>query len=180
MKLLITWGDTYSEEEKMKLKILLAYAFCILSATSIASSLIAPVENRIKPFSQNPRYWQYKLKPVLLVGGSKDDSLFQIPDLKEHLELLASVGGNYIRNTMSSRKDHGFEIYPFKQLDNGKYDLNQFNDEYWQRFANLLEYSFRNDIIIQIEVWDRFDYTDYQNANNWKASPYNPKNNINS
>jgi hypothetical protein len=35
------------------------------------------------------------------------------------LDRLASAGGNVIRNTMSDRKDQGFEIYPFKQLDSG-------------------------------------------------------------
>ena len=93
----------------------------------------------IKPYSANPHYWQYQGEPVLLLGGTKDDSLFQIPDIEEHLDLLASVGGNVIRNTMSDRKDHDFEIYPFKQLESGKYDLNQWNEEYWERFERMLE-----------------------------------------
>jgi len=57
----------------------------------------------IKPFSENPRYWEYKGQPVLLLGGSKNDNLFQIQNLEEHLDELHAVGGNYIRNTMSSR-----------------------------------------------------------------------------
>ena len=31
--------------------------------------------DRIQPYETNPRYWQYKGKPVLLLGGSKDDDL---------------------------------------------------------------------------------------------------------
>lgn len=58
-------------------------------------------EDRIQPYAANSRYWQYQGKPVLLLGGTKDDNLFQIPDLEAHLDLLASVGGNCIRNTMS-------------------------------------------------------------------------------
>jgi len=131
--------------------------------------------NRIQPWSKNPRYWQYKGRPVLLLGGSKDDNLFQIPDLKEHLDEMAAVGANYIRNTMSDRKDKGFEVYPFKQLPDGKYDLEQWNDEYWRRFENLLRWTAERDIIVQIEVWDRFDYS----TANWEPHPYNPKNNIN-
>jgi len=38
-----------------------------------------PIE-RIEVYKQNPAYWQYKGKPVLLIGGTKDDNLFQIPD----------------------------------------------------------------------------------------------------
>lgn len=131
--------------------------------------------NRIQPWSKNPRYWQYKDRPVLLLGGSKDDNLFEIPDLKEHLDEIRSAGGNYIRNTMSDRKDKGFEVYPFKQRPDGKYDLDQWNDEYWQRFENMLRWTAERDIIVQIEVWDRFDYS----RNNWEPHPYNPKNNIN-
>ena len=49
--------------------------------------------------------------PVLLLGGSGDDDLFQWAAdefgdrLPKHLDLLVSVGGNYVRNTMSSRYD---------------------------------------------------------------------------
>ena len=32
--------------------------------------------DRIKPYAQNPRYWQYKSKPVMLLGGSKTDHIF--------------------------------------------------------------------------------------------------------
>ena len=58
-------------------------------------------KDRIQIYKENPRYWQYKGEPILLIGGSVEDNLFQIPNLKEHLELLKSVGGNYVRSTMS-------------------------------------------------------------------------------
>jgi hypothetical protein len=128
--------------------------------------------NRIRPYARNPRYWQYKGEPVLLLGGSKDDNLFQIPDLKEHLDLLASVGGNYIRNTMSARSDKGFEVQAFKKLPNGKYDLNQFNLEYWKRFENLLQLTHERDIIVQIEIWAFHDL----NQGKWKNNPWRPAN----
>ena len=128
--------------------------------------------DRIRPYKHNRRYWQYKGKPVLLLGGSKDDNLFQIPDLKEHLDLLASVGGNCIRNTMSDR-DEG-NVYPFRQLANGKHDLSQWNEEYWRRFEAMLRLTHERDIIVQIEVWDRFDYS----RGEWQTSPYRPANNI--
>ena len=60
--------------------------------------------NRIRPYAANPYYWQYEGKPVLLLGGSKDDNLFQLPDLEAHLDAIQAAGGNYIRNTMSDRK----------------------------------------------------------------------------
>lgn len=129
----------------------------------------------IQPSAENPWYWQYNGKTVLLLGGTKDDNLFQIPDLKNHLDELASAGGNFIRNTMSDRRDGGFEVYPFRQLPNGKYDLNEWNDEYWRRFENMLQWTHERAIVVQIEVWDRFDYS----RNHWEVHPYNPKNNVN-
>jgi hypothetical protein len=131
--------------------------------------------DRIRPWTENPWYWQYRGKPILLLGGSKDDNLFQIPDLRQHLDEITRAGGNYIRNTMSDRVDLGLEIYPFAKLEDGRYDLEQWNERYWERFANLLQWTFERDIIVQIEVWDRFDYS----REDWAPHPYNPRNNIN-
>ncbi len=133
--------------------------------------------NRIQPWTENNWYWQYKSKPIMLLGASNDDNPFQWPQesLILHLDSMKSVGANYVRNTMSDRKDKGFELYPFKQLENGKYDLNQWDDEYWQRLEVFLEETAKRDIIVQIEVWDRFDYA----RDNWTPHPYNPKNNVN-
>ncbi|RJP25984.1 MAG: hypothetical protein C4527_16125 [Candidatus Omnitrophota bacterium] len=139
------------------------------------SSTVWGDSDRIRVCSENPRFWQYEGKPVILLGGTDDDNPFQWPNLREHLDTLAAVGGNYIRNTMSDRKDKGFELYPFKLLENGKYDLDQWNPEYWQRFETMLQLTRERDIIVQIEVWDRFDYA----RDNWEPHPYNPKNNIN-
>jgi len=81
-----------------------------------------PDLGRIRPYEANPRYWQYEGEPVLLLGGSEDDNLFQIPGLEEHLDAIRDAGGNYIRNTMSDRNDRGFEVYPYLRLADGKYD----------------------------------------------------------
>ena len=135
--------------------------------------------NRIKPWKSNPRYWQYKGKPVLLLGGSRDDNLFQIPNLKAHLDDIRRAGGNYIRNTMSDRPDHKFEVYPYHRQKDGKYDLSKWNDVYWKRFENLLRWTAERDIIVQIEVWDRFDYTDAKKVKYWQPNPWRPANNIN-
>lgn len=79
--------------------------------------MAADAGDRIAVFEGNPWYWQYKGEPVMLLGGSVEDNLFQIPDLEKHLDLLASVGGNYVRNTMSSR-DPG-NVWPFARGLNG-------------------------------------------------------------
>jgi hypothetical protein len=121
----------------------------------------------------HPSYWAYKGNDILLLGGSVQDNLFQIPDLAEHLDLLVSAGGNYVRNTMSSR-DSG-NVWAFYKLDDGRYDLNRWNGEYWRRFESFLQETAKRDIIVQIEIWATFDYY----RDNWDINPFNPKNNIN-
>src|SRR5690554_1212964 len=54
-----------------------------------------------QPYAENPYYLQYESKPVLLLGGTDQDNLFNHPQslepdgLESHLDLLVSVGGNY-------------------------------------------------------------------------------------
>ncbi len=134
-------------------------------------------DDRIRPWAANPSYWQYKGEPTLLLGGTRLDKLFQIPDLEEHLDLLASVGGNYIRNTMDDRDEE--DAYPYKRLRSGQYDLDQWSDEYWRRFSAMLRLTDERDIIVQIEVWDRFNLSDAKGMNNWQRHPYRPANNVN-
>jgi hypothetical protein len=139
----------------------------------LACSVKKQNESGIRPYYENPRYWQYKGEPVLLLGASDDDNLFQFPELKKHLDLLSSAGGNYIRNTMSSR-DTG-NVWPFYQDPDGRYDLEKWNEEYWNKFNELLRLADERNIIIQIEIWDRFDYS----RDPWNVNPFNPANNVN-
>ncbi len=153
---------------------ILARRACLLGLLVCPPAFAADgaADKRIRPYAENPYYWQYKGRPVLLLGGTVEDNLFQIPHLVAHLDLLRSVGGNYVRNTMSAR-DPG-NVQPFAKRGD-TYDLNAFNPEYWRRFASLLAESAKRDIIVQIEVWATFDY--YRDL--WARSPFNPRNNVN-
>ncbi len=126
----------------------------------------------VRPSARYPGYWEYRGRPVLLLGGTRNDNLFQEPDAAQHLKELARVGGNYIRNTMSAR-DSG-NVQPFLLLDNGSYDLDQWNPEYWQRFETLLQAARRLNIIVQIDLWDRLDFSQTE----WLVNAFNPGINI--
>jgi len=155
----------------------LAATLVALAAFLVPGGQVAGQQQGIRPWPANPRYWEYKGRPVLLLGGSDDDNLFQWPAemLGPQLDLVRSVGGNYVRNTMSDRRDRGFEQYPFARRPDGKYDLESWNDEYWDRFERFLQWTRDRDIIVQIEVWDRFDYS----REHWPPHPYNHANNVN-
>lgn len=129
--------------------------------------------DRIQPWTDDPRYWMYRQKPLALLGGSVEDNLFQIDDLEAHLDEMVAVGANYIRNVMSDR-DPG-NVRAYRRLPDGTYDLDQWNDEYWDRFARLLELTAEREIIVQIEVWDRFDHSQRP----YTTDPFRPANNVN-
>lgn len=147
------------------------YVICILLVLQV--TFFSAVSQTLRPYVNNAWYWEYKGNPVLLIGGSDTHNLFQMPNLKDHLDLLQSVGGNYIRNTMSSREDGN--LHPFLQLADGKYDLDQWNSEFWKRFENLLEWTSEKNIFVQVEIWDKWDFA----QNRWPFNPWNPENNIN-
>ncbi len=128
----------------------------------------------IKMSPTHPQYWQYDGRTVLLLGGSKEDNLFQISDIEGHLDLLAASGGNYVRCTMSSR-DEGNPWPFFFDENEGAYDLGRWNDEYWARFERLLSEASRRGIVVQVEIWATFDFY----RDNWGVNPFNPKNNSN-
>jgi hypothetical protein len=147
---------------------------------SLEAALDAPWAknaDRIQPYKQNSYYWQYKGKPVLLLGGSDQDNLFNHPQLggaplAAQLDRLVAAGGNYVRNTMSDRdKDN---VYAFARAGD-LYDLNRWNEEYWHRLESFLRLAADRDVIVQIELWDMWDLT----RTNWDRHPFNPLNNLN-
>ena len=130
-------------------------------------------EDRLQPYALNPRYWQYRGRPVLLLGGSQTDHIFLLEGLEEHLDEMHAVGGNYVRNTMSQRE--GKHLKPHLLQPDGTFDLDRWNEDYWTRFRNMLQWTAEREIFVQIEVWDRFDYS----TEHWQISPWNPGNNVN-
>lgn len=146
--------------------------FLLLYLLSCAA-LYAQSHSGIQPYSANSSYWEYKGNPVLLLGASVNDNLFQTPHFESHLDSLYQAGGNYIRNTMSDR-DPG-DLRAFSRNSAGKFDLTQWNEAYWEQLDQLLKCASERDIIVQIEIWDRFDHS----RREWQTDPWNPGNNVN-
>jgi len=135
---------------------------------------VVSAENYIQPYRENAFYWQLKGEPVLLLGGTVEDNVYQIADLEAHLDLLASVGGNYVRCTMSCR-DEGDAWWFGKDAETDLYDLNKPGADHWGRFDRFMKLTSERGIVAQFELWDRFDFA----RENWEVNPYNPKNNVN-
>ncbi|MCK5105082.1 MAG: hypothetical protein KAR17_19800, partial [Cyclobacteriaceae bacterium] len=140
-----------------------------ISPSKIPEKIASP----IKPSATHKQYWSLNGENIMLLGGSVEDNLFQYKNIEAHLELLKSMGGNYVRNTMSSR-DEG-DVWAFAKNEEGLYDLGSWNDEYWDRFETFLKACAEREIIVQIELWATFDFY----RDNWEVNPFNPKNNVN-
>lgn len=140
---------------------------------------VATAGEDIRIDERSPWYWNYKGKTTLLLGGSWQDNLFNHPGgLEDHLDKMLSVGGNYVRNTMSHRNVGN--VFAYARNDEGLFDLDTFNEEYWNRFSNFLRMTYERDIIVQIEIWDPWDlYIDHQSFGGWSHHPFNPANNSN-
>ncbi len=147
-------------------------AFILMALAGAAAAAETP---SIRPWDKNPWYWEYGGEPLVLIGGSDQDNLFQWTgeQLTDHLDLLTSVGGNYVRNTMSDR-DEG-NVYAFRETEAGVYDLSEWNEEYWDRLEFFLRETRERGAIVQLTLWDTFDIA----SGPWSAHPWNPDNNVN-
>ena len=155
---------------------LLVLALCWGATLAVVGGRAAQApsdQNRVQPASEHPRYWEYEGEPVLLIGGSIEDNLFQVPNLEAHLDTLTAAGGTYVRNTMSAR-DEG-NVRPFQRRADGRYDLDVWNPEYWERLDRFLQLTAERDIIVQVELWDQWDHL----GRLWSRSPWNPAQNVN-
>jgi len=143
----------------------------------------------IEVYPENPTYWQYDGEPAILLGGTDDEALFHwagnMDLLRSHLDLLVDCGGNYLRCTMSVRRGDN-PIYPLREqpyvrLESGKYDLDQWNGEFWRLFRVFLKECKHRDIIVQIEIWATHDLVHLKSDTPgvWPTHPLNPKNNVN-
>ena len=137
-------------------------------------------KHTVNLYPGNPFYWQVNGKPLLLLGGSSapkdllnDEGMFLWPDVTGALDKLAESGGDYTRCLMSGRLRDG-AIWPFKQKGN-RFDLEQWDEEYWRLFETFLRETDKRGIITDIEIWATFDYA----REPWTKNPFNPENNMN-
>ncbi len=140
------------------------------------------------------QYWKYNGQRVMLLGGwnhghnpfidhdTKNDKdnqgVSSVEQIKHAIDELAEVGGNYLRCVLDPGMAAGVQGFHFCAQSDSKYDLNTMTGSFWDRIEMFIDEANRRDIIVQIELWDRFDLID-GSWNSWHLSPWNPKNNKN-
>ncbi|MCG6187707.1 hypothetical protein [Maribellus maritimus] len=147
---------------------------------------------------KNPHYFTYKSKPVILITSAEHygavlNSAF---DYEKYLHELNKTGMNYTRiftgsyveipgsfgiqnNTLAP--ETGKFLAPWKRVNEPglfeaeeKFDLSQWNPDYFTRLRNFISLASRLNIFVEVT----FFCSTYQDAN-WTRDPFNPGNNIN-
>lgn len=101
-------------------------------------------DNAIQPLTENPAYWQYEGKPVLLLGASATLSIHDIKNVKNYVDSLSEYGMNYLPLAL-----------PQKSLQNtGNKSANATITEkqYLDKFKQLIKYAFKKNIIIALHT----------------------------
>lgn len=139
-------------------------------------------------------YWKYKGRRVLLLGAwnhghnpfidhdtdnDRDKQGVSTPaQIIGEMDELAEAGGNYLRCVLDPGMAAGIQGFDFCAKRGDKYDLDVMTGPFWERLEMFVTEAEKRDIIIQIELWDRFDWID-GSWGSWPVSPWNPKNNVN-
>jgi hypothetical protein len=139
-------------------------------------------------------YWKYDSQRVLLLGGwnhghnpfidhdtdnDKDSKgVSTTAHIKNAMDELVAAGGNYLRCVLDSGMAAGIQGFDFCAKSGSRYNLNIMTGPFWKRLEMFIAEAKNRNIMIQIEVWDRFDLID-GSWGSWPVSPWNPKNNIN-
>jgi hypothetical protein len=141
----------------------------------------------LRPWPDNPAYWQRDGRPLLLAGGSATDHLFigdiassdgaRTENVRAHLDAIAAAGGNYVRNVMSQRASDP-DWRPHLHLGGGRFDLDRWNPAYWRRFEEFLAWTHELGMVVQIELWDPWDFSGAASVH-WPGSAWRPANNVN-
>ena len=139
-------------------------------------------------------YWRYDGQRVLLLGGwnhghnpfidhdtdnDRDNKgVSSVAQIKHAMDELVAAGGNYLRCVLDPGMAAGIQGFSFCAKSRNQYDLSEMTGPFWERLEMFVAEAKNRNIIVQIEVWDRFDLID-GSWGSWRVSPWNPKNNVN-
>ncbi|SHI44225.1 hypothetical protein SAMN05444280_102101 [Tangfeifania diversioriginum] len=161
--------------------------------------------NGISINPENPHYLLWDETPVFLLGAtgyhswtpvSRPAEVNFIEQLDRLAKVIDDIGSPHVRgfvrclpyDPMNHMHDGEVEkvLQPWLKLDDGRYDLAQFEPEWEKRLRDYLNAAFERHIVVSLEVWDDWSVTrgpggayDPGEGNGWNGHPFNPKNNVN-
>lgn len=145
----------------------------------------------VKLCTDNPRYIEYQGEPVILITSAEHyGAVLNLDfDYKTYLATLGEEGFNYTRiftGTYFEPVENIFNITnntlapdPERFLapwfkENGKYDLERFNPEYFSRLKDFLQEAEKQGIVVEVTL-----FTSIYAEGAWVLSPFHPENNMN-
>lgn len=163
------------------------------------------LDNFIKPWPENPNYLAWEDTPVFPLGATGYHSWTPISrpaevDFVAQLDRLAKtvdeIGSPHVcgfvrclpYDPMNHQHDGKVKqvLQPWLKLDDGRYDLEQFEPAWEERLRAYLEAALERRIVVSLEIWDDWSVTrgpggayDPGEGYAWNAHPFNPRNNVN-
>ena len=145
----------------------------------------------IRLHPKNPHYFEFRGKAVALItSGEHYGAVINGPfDYRRYLDTLAKDGLNFTRLFGGSYIEVPAQSFGIKRNDlapepgkfiapwvrtGDKFDLNQWNPEFFQRYRDFLAEAGKRGIVVEVTLFS----SHYQEAH-WKLSPFNPANNVN-
>jgi len=123
----------------------------------------------------------YQGRPVFAFGPSPQNILTYLPrgngnDLSDWVEWAVEFGINNVRSYPPSTEVQVSAINLFKRSngDDGKFDLNLFNDRYFEDLRKACLLLKKHGMIIHLQFWQAVYW-----KKAWDDCYYNPKNNVN-
>ncbi len=161
--------------------------------------------DRIQPWPDNPYYLAWGDTPVFLLGPAGYHSWTPISrpaemNFRDQLHrldrMIKEVGSpnvcGFVRCLPYDPMNHMHDgevteiLQPWLRLDDGRYDLEQFEPAWENRLRDYLDLALKLRIVVSLEIWDDWSVTrgvggawDPGPEGAWNAHPYNPLNNIN-
>ncbi len=161
--------------------------FCIALVTSCRSKTIQNTDSYHIQIDTS-RYWKYNGKRTLLLGafnhghnpfvdGSTLDEVLvdDIEVIITQIQEMVDAGGNTLRCVLDPGMAASRGIESYHKNEEGQYDLSNPVGSYWERLSTFIAEAEKRNVIVELEIWDRFDWY----GTNWDSSPFNPNNNIN-
>lgn len=169
----------------------LPFAFLLILLIGCQTKL--PVKKDvINLHPENPNYFLYTGKPTILVTSGEHYGAVMNADFdyEKYLLTLKKEGLNYTRIFLGPYSEMGDNLFGIinntmnpkpeswvtpwtKDLTSGKYDLYQWNEAFFSRLKGFVSAASVNGIVVEVTL-----FTSYYTNQQWKTSPFNPKNNI--
>jgi hypothetical protein len=182
---------------KMYISTMKILLFPFVLFLAFASGAYGQTSGALQLHPQNPHYFLYRQKPLLIVGsGEHYGAVINLDfDYKKYLQTIADDSlnttrvftGAYVekpgdfgigKNTLAPAE--GRLLLPWQRsttpgyfLGGNKFDLTKWDETYFIRLKDFLSEAQRHDIIVEITLFSS------HYASGWKYSPFNPENNIN-